>query len=185
MKKIYCILGPSGSGKTGLARYCESRGIVELVSSTTRKPRPSEVEGKDYYFIDEKELNPDDFVECSFYGGIMHGLSKKEVQSKLDQYDEVCVVLDENGLKALKTLYSDQVVSIALDLDLETCIQRMRKRKYDPKDFKIRIDMYYERKEGLLKERCDYFIDASLTKEEMFKEFERIRNLFQGKGNSV
>ena len=57
MSLIYCIVGPSGSGKTTLANYCSSIGIVEIISSTSRKARNNEVEGKDYYFVDNSDFN--------------------------------------------------------------------------------------------------------------------------------
>ena len=185
MSKIYCFVGPSGSGKTTLANYCTSIGIKEIVSSTSRKARNNEVEGKDYYFVDKSDFNTDDYIEYSEYAGMLHGLKKEEVETKLSQYQELCVVLDLNGVQALKKLYPKQVVSIALVIDIDTSIDRMKKRGDSQESIQRRIENYYERKEYLLKEHCDYWIDANQEIKDVFQSFNHIRNLCQAKGNSV
>ena len=52
------LSSPSGAGKTTLARrlLASESGIEMSVSVTTRKPRPGEEEGKDYYFVSESEF---------------------------------------------------------------------------------------------------------------------------------
>lgn len=175
MKIIYCIIGPSASGKTTLARYCQSIGIPELVSCTSRKPRDHEQEGIDYYFINEEDFNKDDFIEYSEYAGIIHGLKKKEVQDKLSAHDEVCVVVDERGWNALQMIYPEYVVSIGMKIDLNTSIQRMKQRQDKPDDIERRIQNYHARDEANAILRCDYVIDATLPKEKVFEAFEQIR----------
>ncbi|MEL7656437.1 MAG: guanylate kinase, partial [Bacillota bacterium] len=48
---LFIISGPSGAGKGTICQKLKDHGIIELsVSMTTRKPRPGEIDGKNYYF---------------------------------------------------------------------------------------------------------------------------------------
>jgi len=71
---IYVIIGPSGSGKTTLGDYFRSLGMNELVSHTTRKMRPGEVDGISYHYVTEEEISVIDKIEESVYAGIKYGV---------------------------------------------------------------------------------------------------------------
>ena len=52
------LSSPSGAGKTTLVKLIsESKDFVTSISHTTRRPRVNELEGKDYYFINDKNFN--------------------------------------------------------------------------------------------------------------------------------
>ena len=55
---MFVLSSPSGAGKTTLSRMLMQRmsGLQMSVSATTRSMRPGEVEGKDYYFVDQKRF---------------------------------------------------------------------------------------------------------------------------------
>ena len=57
--KMFVLSSPSGVGKTTLTKKLaeNNKNFVISVSHTTRKPRPSEINGKDYYYIDKKEFS--------------------------------------------------------------------------------------------------------------------------------
>jgi guanylate kinase len=54
---LFVVSGPSGTGKTTLCRtICDDASAVFSVSCTTRPPRPGEVDGRDYFFLDEPDF---------------------------------------------------------------------------------------------------------------------------------
>ena len=84
--RLIVISGPSGVGKSSLiARLLYDLPFLRLaVSATTRPKRPGEVEGQDYYFIDDKKfddlLSEDAFVEWAYVHGNRNGTLKSEVK---------------------------------------------------------------------------------------------------------
>ena len=55
---MFVLSSPSGAGKTTLTKKLaeNNKNFTISVSHTTRKPRPNEINGKDYYFVDKKSL---------------------------------------------------------------------------------------------------------------------------------
>ena len=83
---VLVVTGPSGVGKgTLIRRLRERRPDLRLsVSATTRRPRPGEVDGRDYHFLTEQEferrLAAGDFLEHALYAGNHYGTLKEEVE---------------------------------------------------------------------------------------------------------
>ena len=127
-KKIIVIMGASGSGKTLLGDYLTTLGIPKLVTNTTRKPRPGEIDGVHYNFNTEDEFIALPKVEYAKYSGNYYGLTKKEIEDKLSNHDAVYVVLELNGLLALKEMYPEQVLSVYLEVSLDQMYHRMKLR---------------------------------------------------------
>lgn len=134
-KRIIVLVGPSGSGKTTLGDELSKKGYPKLVTTTTRQPRPGETDGVDYYFKNENDLDPDDFVEQTIYNGKLYGLTKAEVREALIQYPLVHVSLDKNGAKALKTVYPEETFVVFVYVSEEEMRKRMKAR--GDKDNKI------------------------------------------------
>lgn len=128
MKIIYCFLGPSSSGKTTLAKNLKDIGFIELVSCTTRKIRIGEIEGSDYYFLTKEEFNNTELIECVEYSGNYYGLSKKEIDNKLQDNDKIFVILDKQGVLKIKELYGDIVKVIYVYCSEETLKERLLER---------------------------------------------------------
>ena len=86
MAKVFVITGPSGVGKGTLIRaLLERMPNLELsVSATTRRPRPGEVEGKDYWFLTPEEfdrrLAAGEFLEHAEYAGNRYGTLRSELE---------------------------------------------------------------------------------------------------------
>ena len=101
-KNIVIISGPSGVGKTTVVKELMKQYIElnKTVSLTTRKPRSTEVDGKDYYFISKDEfynyqLN-EEMLEDTIYNGELYGTLISEI-SKYPEDKPLILVIDTNG----------------------------------------------------------------------------------------
>ena len=138
--KIIVITGKSSSGKDSLQNYLVSNyDFVNLVSHTTRPPRPNESNGYDYYFINKEDFinmnNKDLFIETREYkvnteiGNDIwyYGLSKSELD--ITTILNKIVVLDLKGMKELaKYIGRENLFVVYLDCDSDIRINRMIKR---------------------------------------------------------
>jgi guanylate kinase len=112
------LSSPSGAGKTTLSRRLLQidREIAMSVSATTRKPRPNEIEGTDYFFIGEDEferrVKANDFLEHALVFGNRYGTPKKPVYDILDGGKDVLFDIDWQGTQQLRQQARDDVVSI-------------------------------------------------------------------------
>lgn len=103
---IIALVGESGSGKTTLANYvsskeCENANLKKVVAYTTRPKRALEVDGVDYYFINDnqfKQMTVNDFIEFNCYRGWGYG-----TKINFDDGDDKVVILTPAGVRNLKT----------------------------------------------------------------------------------
>jgi guanylate kinase len=101
--------GPSGSGKSTLLKKLMNEHkdcFAFSVSHTTRKPRPGEVHGKDYYFVTrdemQKAIKNNEFVEHAEFSGNLYGTSKKSIQ-EISSSGHICVLdIDMQGVRSVK-----------------------------------------------------------------------------------
>lgn len=101
---LIILIGPSGSGKSTIEKILvRQHGFDRIVSHTTRKPRPGEINGVDYYFVSEDEFNQIEMVESIEYNGNLYGASVQEFKIKASRN---CVfVAEPNGALQVKALY--------------------------------------------------------------------------------
>jgi len=126
IKDLYVLYGPSGSGKSALAKECI---LPEIISVTTRKPRPGEEDGINYYFMSEQEFDRLSLVESTIYDGNKYGITMFEFNR--ENYSKAVVVTNYAGIKQLKKNcpeYGVKVYAIFVYSDKETLIRRMRDR---------------------------------------------------------
>src|SRR5699024_10079580 len=139
-KTIIVLVGPSGSGKTSIGEVLSKHGIHRLTTTTTRKPRPGEIEGVDYYFRDFDEMKIEYFIEQTVYNDNRYGLTKAEVTNKLENYDYVHVSLDQNGTKAIKRFFPKEAFIVFVQISEEEMIRRMKLRGDTQAEIEERID---------------------------------------------
>ena len=135
-EKIIIITAPSGSGKTTLVKrlLAACPGLAFSISACTRQPRAAEVDGRDYYFLDElrfKELiETDAFVEWEMvYTGKYYGTMKSELRRIWADDKYPLVDIDVQGALAIQTKYPASSLSIfikapSLEVLRERLIQR-------------------------------------------------------------
>ncbi|AMD21614.1 HFL242Wp [Eremothecium sinecaudum] len=109
MLRPIVISGPSGTGKSTLlkmlfAEFPDSFGFS--VSSTTRKPRPGEVDGKDYNFTTVEEfkkmIDQNKFIEWAQFSGSYYGTTVASVKNVLDSGKLCLLDIDMQGVKSVK-----------------------------------------------------------------------------------
>jgi len=128
------VSAPSGAGKTSICRE-----ILRLfpnvrfsVSSTTRPPRPGEVDGRDYEFISEREFRErmvrGEFVEWVENYGQLYGTSKKTMDAFINQGYDLILDIEPRGAKAIREHNTCGVFIFILPPSLSELKSRMSKR---------------------------------------------------------
>lgn len=145
MSKLVVISGPSGAGKGSVVKellniYQENNDKVHLsISATTRLPRSGEVDGVNYYFIDEddfkEKIKEDEFLEYNIYGtSKYYGTLKNHVFKYLNLGYDVILEIDINGYKQVILNYEDAVGIFIMPPSLEVLEQRLRDRKTEDEE---------------------------------------------------
>ena len=129
---LIILSSPSGAGKSTLARRMRDwdPGIAFSVSSTTRAPRPGEVDGKDYHFVTETEFKAQvangDMLEHAHVFGNFYGSPRGPVQHAIDQGRDVLFDIDWQGAQQIRnSALGQHTLSIFL---LPPSIPELRKR---------------------------------------------------------
>jgi guanylate kinase len=165
MKRGLLIImsGPSGVGK-GTVRLelvkDKTLNLFYSVSMTTRKPRPGEVDGSDYYFVSQDEFNRQiedgNLLEWAEFVGNKYGTPKDKVENKRDEGVNVLLEIEVNGTsQVLNKLKGDlNVVSIFLaPPSIEELEKRIRGRSTEADEV---IQKRLARSEAELKLKSQY-----------------------------
>lgn len=133
-----CIIfsAPSGAGKTTVVQYLlrEIKQLSFSISATSRKPRPNETDGKDYYFLSasefENKIKADEFLEWEeVYEGGFYGTLKSELERIWSEDKVVIFDLDVMGGTKLKSFFGDYALAIFVQPpNLYVLEERLRKR---------------------------------------------------------
>lgn len=133
------LSSPSGAGKTTLARgLLEGDASISMsVSVTTRKPRPGEVDGVDYIFVDKEEFGQrrdrGEFLEWALVFDNFYATPKAAVESALTQGNDVLFDIDWQGADKLrKSAGSDMVSIFVLPPSADALEERLKARAQDP-----------------------------------------------------
>lgn len=179
---IFTLTGLSASGKTVLANFLSGRDVELMINeknrkrlkkignlnrcitSTTRNPRPGEVNHLDYHFYNKEEfitkINNDEFIEYAEVYKNLYGLTKEEVEIKMHNNKSIVLVMDPKGVETIKKLYKDHVVSIFIDISFDNIKKRMKiNRNQKEADIKERLDdlkYFFE-----YRDKCDYILNGN------------------------
>ena len=138
------LSSPSGAGKTTLVKLLsKNKNFYISVSHTTRKPRPSEVEDKDYYFVNQKKfdglIKNEEFLEYAKVFNHFYGTTRTPVIEKLEKSENVIFDIDWQGADQIKNkeLNYKLVTFFILPPSKEVLFERLSNR--DMKD-KLIVD---------------------------------------------
>ena len=131
--KLIIFSAPSGSGKSTIINKLMSEYGLQgrfSISATSRKPRGSEQDGVEYYFLTEedfrKRISEGDFLEYEeVYPGCFYGTLRSEVDRTLDRGENVILDIDVQGGLNVKKIYGDRALTLFIQ---PPSIERLRER---------------------------------------------------------
>lgn len=128
------LSSPSGGGKSTIARHLlEAREDVTFsVSATTRAPRPGEVDGREYHFLDrgtfERRVRAGEFLEWAEYGGQLYGTLLEEVERGLGAGKHVVLDIEVQGARQVRARFPNSVHVFVLPPSAAQLAGRLRDR---------------------------------------------------------
>ena len=135
------LSSPSGAGKTSIARQLleEDDNLTLSVSATTRAPRPNEVDGRDYHFVDQGRFDQmvaqDEFLEYATVFSHSYGTPKADVMAALARGADVLFDIDWQGTQQVANAARTDLVSVfILPPSREALHQRLVARAQDSAD---------------------------------------------------
>jgi len=129
------LSAPSGGGKTTIAHALLERrkDVGYSVSCTTRRPRPGELDGKDYHFLTrdafEQRRTAGDFAESAEVHGNLYGTLRSEIARVLDGGRHVVMDIDVQGARQIRTAFPQSVTVFVLPPSGEVLLERLRGRR--------------------------------------------------------
>lgn len=146
--KVVIVSGPSGVGKSTICKEVAKRldKCYLSVSVTTRPKGDGEVDGQDYWFISEEELQKQikrgTLLEYAEIFGNMYGTPKDKVQEVLKEDKIVILEIDVQGAKQVKLIYPDAITIFILPPSQRELAERMNSRaREDPETAEKRLDI--------------------------------------------
>ncbi len=134
---IYIISAPSGSGKSTLVNELLKK-VSDLefsISYTTRAPRGSEVDGRQYYFVSraafEKMIQEDAFLEYAEVFGNYYGTARRFLHEAEQHGRDLLLDIDVQGAKQIQDKLPDATSIFILPPDRKILEERLRKRSED------------------------------------------------------
>lgn len=138
---LVVISGPSGVGKGTVRKALfemPKHNLTYSVSMTTRKMRPGERDGVDYYFVSREEflerVEEGKFLEHAEFVGNFYGTPLDKVNERLEDGQEVVLEIEVEGALQVKKKVPDCVMIFIVPPGKEALYQRLRKRGTESED---------------------------------------------------
>ena len=134
---LYIVAAPSGAGKTTLVRMLLERDndIRLSVSSTTRKPRPGEQDGREYQFLDVQQfldrVSQGEFLEWAEVHGNYYGTSKRWIESEMAAGRDVLLEIDWQGAQQVRKVFPQAIGVFILPPSMTALKDRLSGRGTD------------------------------------------------------
>ena len=160
---VFVVSAPSGAGKSTLAQRLVATvpDLVFSISFTTRKPRPGEVDGHDYFFIDDARFDAmvreGGFVEWVQVYGHRYGTGRDWLNQMLATGRDVLLDIETTGAMNLRKAIPDARMIFILPPSAASLEQRLRSRGKDS-DEQIAIRLQHARHEMELYHAYDYLV---------------------------
>ena len=131
---LLVVSGFAGSGKGTLMKELMRRydNYAFSVSATTRKPRPGEVDGREYFFIDkekfEEMIEKDELLEHACYVDNYYGTPKSYVEQQLDAGKDVILEIETQGALIIKEKFPDSLLLFVMPPSVTELHRRLVER---------------------------------------------------------
>ena len=134
---LYVVAAPSGAGKSSLVKALMEvdAGVKASISHTTRAPRGQEVDGREYFFVDNATFDTmvanQDFLEWAQVHGNRYGTSRQAVEQRLSEGGDVLLEIDFQGALQIKQIFPHAVLVFVLPPSWEELRSRLQRRGED------------------------------------------------------
>lgn len=161
---LIVLSGPSGVGKGTVRKALFNKKGHKFnysVSMTTRRPRPGEVDGVDYFFVSReqflKNIEEDKMLEWAEFVGNYYGTPREAVEKLLDEGKEVVLEIEVEGALQVRAKMPEAVFIFIVPPEREALYARLRSRGTEPKEL---IDQRIAKadREFLLAHKYDYIV---------------------------
>ncbi|WP_447980565.1 guanylate kinase [Candidatus Nitrospira bockiana] len=175
---LFVVSAPSGAGKTTLCKELVSivPGLRHSVSYTTRKPRPGEVHGREYFFVEEHQfqemVDRNEFAEWAPVYGHLYGTPRAALIEMMDKGIDVLLEIDSQGAIQIKKKFDDAVYIYIMPPSIEALRMRLQQRGGDSQE-EINRRLQKAREE-LWSYREYYYIVKNDDMKQAIKELEAI-----------
>jgi len=138
--RLFVIAAPSGTGKTSLvnALMAAMPELAFSVSHTTRRPRPNEVDGRDYHFVDAATfrgmIERDEFLEHARVFDNHYGTGRLEVEAALAGGRDLLLEIDWQGARQVRARLPEAIDIFLLPPSRAALEERLRARPKGPDD---------------------------------------------------
>lgn len=178
---LIIVSGPSGAGKSALASSVLGTlpHLRFSISYTTRQPRQVERDGVDYYFVTQEQFESltrcGELLEWAVVYGNYYGTSRKFVDERLAQGDDVLLDVDVQGARSIREMRPEAVSIFILPPSYRVLRSRLENRKLD-KEYVIENRLRIARQE--ITQYSDY--DFLIINEELDRAIEELKAIILG-----
>ena len=178
------LTGPSGVGKGTIVRkILNNHSDVWLsISATTRQPRPGEIDGQHYLFLEKKDfqkiIDKEGFLEWALFSNNFYGTPKQIVQEKIEEGTNVLLEIELEGARQIRKTFPEALQIFLAPPDLSELEKRIRGRGTESEET-IRDRLAIANIELIAKQE----FDAVVINQDIDKAFREIASLMGLKSN--
>jgi guanylate kinase len=175
---LFVVSAPSGAGKTTLCKQLVALvpGLRHSVSWTTRKARPGEVHGREYFFVSESDFQDmvarNEFAEWARVYGHLYGTPRAALTESMEKGLDVLLEIDVQGAMQIKKKFPDAIYVYIMPPSIDALRVRLMARGGDtPEEIQRRLQ---KAREEVWSYREYYYIVRNEDMKQALKELEGI-----------
>ncbi len=137
---LFVVSAPSGAGKTSLCKAITDslENLTHSISYSTRKPRPGEIDGRDYYFVSQARfqemIGAGDFAEWAEVHANLYGTSRRVLVDMISKGVDIILDIDTQGARQIKAKFDAAVFIFIMPPSLAILEERLRNRRSDQEE---------------------------------------------------